>query len=133
VSIFDILREQVAIEPILGTNGGGKIRCIAPDHTDNDPSMHLYGDHVHCFSCGFHGDVVDAWAAMRGFHRPFEAALDLAREFGIDLPELNPEARRQAQEHREKEDRYLKQARACHEALERFDAVREWWQRRGFN
>jgi hypothetical protein len=94
--------------------------------------MHVYEDHVHCFSCGFHGDVTDVWAAMRGFGRPIEAALDLAREFGVALPELSPEARRRAQEQRETEDLYLKQARACHRALDGHPRVREWWEERRF-
>jgi DNA primase len=74
-------------------NGSGKAQCVAPDHQDASPSMHLYDNHVHCFSCGFHGDVTDVWAARRGFVRPVEAALDLAREFGIELPEASLEAR----------------------------------------
>jgi DNA primase len=124
MSVFDTLREQVAIEHALATNGGGKVRCVAPDHHDANPSMHLYGDHVHCFSCGFHGDVVDVWAAMRGFGRPIEAALDLAREFDVELPELDQEACRRLQERREKEDLYLRQARACHGALEKHSRTR---------
>jgi DNA primase len=94
--------------------------------------MQLYGDHVHCFSCGFHGDVTDIWGAMRGISGAIDAALDLAREYGVELPEQDPEARRQAQERREKENLYLKQAKACHRALERHAQVREWWESRGF-
>jgi len=133
MSVFEILREQVTLDRLLSTNGSGKVHCVAPEHPDNDPSMHLYADHVHCFACGFHGDVVDVWAAMRGFNRPSEAALDLAREFGVELPELDSEARQKAQERRDKEDLYLRQARACHHALEKHDRVREWWEARGFD
>ena len=132
VSIFATLREQVAIEYVLDTNGGGKVRCVEPEHHDTNPSMHLYNDHVRCFSCGFHGDVTDVWAAMRGFDRPVEAALDLAREFGIELPAVSPEVRQKALECRNKEDLYLKQAQACHRALEKHPHVREWWGGRGF-
>jgi hypothetical protein len=132
MSAFEILREQLMLEQILSVKGSGKACCVSPSHQDSNPSMHLYGDHAHCFSCAFHGDVVDVWAAMRGFGRPIEAALDLAREFDVELPELDPEARRRLQEHRDKEDLYLAQARACHRALERHPRVREWWTRRGF-
>ena len=132
MSIFDVHREQVPIDRILETGSGGKVHCVAPGHHDANPSMHLYGDHVYCFSCGFHGDVTDVWVAMRGFDQPVEAALDLAREFGIELPEADPEARRKAQEQREKETSYLEEARAYYRALERHTHVRDWWESRGF-
>src|SRR5688572_22526564 len=111
MSVFEMLRESVSLEDITGAKTGEKARCVAEGHTDSNPSMHNYGDHVHCFPCGFHGDVVEVWAAMRGFDRPFEAAHDLAREYSVDLPEVSPEGRRKALERREKEDRHLKQAR----------------------
>jgi DNA primase len=132
VSVFDSIRDQVALDRILSANGSGKTRCVAPDHQDNSPSMHVYADHVHCFVCGFHGDVADVWAAMRGFDRPIDAALDLAREFGIKLPEIGPETQQKAHKRREKEDLYLRQAQACHRALENHRRVREWWEGRGF-
>jgi DNA primase len=117
---------------IVAANNSNKVRCVAPDHPDNNPSMHLYDDHVHCFSCGFHGDVTDVWAATRGFCHPIEAALDLAREFGIQWPEWSPEAKKRAQVRREKEGSYSKQAQACHRALDKHPRVREWWESRGF-
>jgi DNA primase len=129
VSIFDAIRDQVSLDRLLSANSSGKTRCVAPGHQDNDPSMHLYGDHVHCFSCGFHGDV---WAAIHGFDRPIEAALDMAREFGIDMPEASQEARQKAQERREKEDLNRRQAQACHRALGSYTSVQEWWESRGF-
>jgi DNA primase len=132
VSVFDTIRDQVTLDRILSANGSGKARCVAPDHHDNVPSMHVYEDHVHCFSCGFHGDITDVWVAMHGFDRPVDAALDLAREFGIEMPEVSPEARQKAQKRREKEDLYLRQAQACHRALEKHPRVREWWEERGF-
>jgi hypothetical protein len=135
MSIFVTLREQVTLEKIVERAAeirGGKACCVAPDHEDSDPSMHLYDDHVHCFACDFHGDVVDVWAAMHGFDSLLEAADDLAREYGVDLPDVSPEARRKAVERREKEARYLKQAQACHRALNRHPRMRVWWEGRGF-
>jgi DNA primase len=132
VSIFEAIRDQVSLDRLLSADGSGKTRCVAPSHQDNDPSMHLYDDHAHCFACGFHGDVTDLWAAMRGFDRPLEAALDLAREFGIELPEASPEACQKTRERRSKEDLYLQQAKACHGALTGHPRVTEWWEARGF-
>src|SRR5829696_3371794 len=131
VNIFETLREQVTIGRFIEPGSGGKAHCVAPGHQDNDPSMHAYDDHVHCFACGFHGDVVDVWAAMSGFDRPVEAALDLAREFGVSLPELSEEVRQKAAERREAEARHQSVAKASHRALERHAGVREWWEKRG--
>jgi DNA primase len=132
VTMFDFLRDRIELDQIVSANDSGKARCASPDHQDEHPSMHLYDDHAHCFACGFHGDVTDVWAAMRGFDKPVEASVDLAREFGIELPEVSPEARQKARERRDKEDLYLQQARACHGALPRHPRVAELWEARGF-
>src|SRR5215207_8880466 len=132
VSMIEVLRDRVGLEQIVSANGSDKARCVSPDHHDEHPSMHLYDDHAHCFACGFHGDVTDVWAAMRGFDKPVEAALDLAGEFGIELPEASPGARQKARERRAKEDLYIQQAKACHGALAGHPRVTEWWEARGF-
>ena len=132
MSVFEVLCERIAIDRILETDSRGKTHCVNPEHHDADPSMHVYDDHVHCYSCRFHGDVTDVWAAMRGFHSTFEAALDLAREFNIPLPEMSPEARRKAEERREKQGHYKVLAQAYHSALGEHYHVREWWESRGF-
>ncbi len=135
MNTFEILRDLVPIEKVVRRYSevkGNKAHCLAPEHQDANPSMHLYDDHVHCFACGFHGDVTHVQAVAKGFDQPIEAAWDLAREYGIEMPERNPEAQKKAQQRREKEDRYLKQAQACHRALDRYPEVREWWNGRGF-
>src|SRR3712207_1676524 len=91
VSIFEILREHVPLDLLVSTNGSGKARCVSPNHQDTNPSMHRNDKHVHCYGCGFHGDVVDVWAAIRGFDRPIDAAFGLAGEYGIKLPEIGSE------------------------------------------
>lgn len=132
MSIFEALKEQVPLDRIIQANGSGKVRCVAPNHRDANPSMYLYDDHTHCFTCGFHGDVTDVWAARRDFDRPIEAALDLAREFDVELPEMTPVARQKIQQCREQEDMYLEQARVYHRALERHPHMIKWWEGRGF-
>src|SRR5215207_5765450 len=132
MSIFDTLREQIPLERVIQADGHGKVRCISPEHEDPSPSMHVYDAHVHCFGCQFHGDVTDVWGATREIQHPIEAALDLAREFNVKLPEMSDEARQKSEEARQKEGKYLRLARACHAALEKLDSVREWWEDRGF-
>jgi len=132
MSIFDTLREQIPLERVIQADGHGKVRCISPEHEDPSPSMHVYDAHVHCFGCQFHGDVTDVWGATREIQHPIEAALDLAREFNVKLPEMSDEARQKSEEARQKEGKYLRLARACHAALEKHVSVREWWEDRGF-
>jgi DNA primase len=129
-SVFEVIREEVPIGRLIETNGHRKALCIS--HSEKDPSMHVYEDRVHCYGCGFHGDVVDVWAAQKGIDRPIEAALDLAREFNVRLPEMSKEGRQKAEERRIKEDSYLEMARVCYRALTSRDGVREWWEGRGF-
>jgi len=133
MTAFETLREQVPVGRLVESSRGGNVRCVVPGHPDDNPSMRVYDDHVHCFACGFHGDVVDVWAVQQGFERPIDAAVDLAREFGVELPEGDPEARQKAQEQRKKEDLYLGQARACHREISRHPHVFRWWESRGFD
>jgi DNA primase len=60
-SVFEVIREAVPIGRLIWTNGHRKALCIS--HSEKGPSMHVYEDRVHCYGCGFHGDVVDVWAA----------------------------------------------------------------------
>ena len=137
ISVFDVLREELDVRDLVEHDGRGKeCRCPSANHEDKNPSAHIYDDgRVHCFGCGWHGDVVDVWAERKGFDNLMEAALDLAREYGVRLPEATPEARARAQEARKKEESYALIARACHTALkaESGTRVREWLESRGFS
>jgi DNA primase len=137
--IFDVLRQEVPLEWLIEVNSSRKALCVA--HDENTPSMHVYEDHVHCYGCGFHGDVVDMWAkrSPQGINRPIEAALDLAREFNIRLPEMSEEGRKKAEERRAREAANYESARGFHELVDNPEfpenergAVKEWWEGRGF-
>lgn len=51
-------------------------------HNDTHPSMKLYKDHYHCFSCGAHGDVVSFASQLFGLS-PYKAAQKLVSDFNI--------------------------------------------------
>ena len=50
---LDELKERVDLTEMYGA---GKVLC--PWHTDHTPSLHVYPDHVYCFSCGATADAV---------------------------------------------------------------------------
>jgi DNA primase len=62
-----------------------------------------------------------------------QAGLDLAREFGVDLPAASAEAKERAERRHNLEAEYLKQAEEYHEALLRYPSVANWWEGRGFD
>ena len=140
MNAFEILRERVDLVEVAGRltemrpSGGGHVgRCPLPDHEDRDPSFHVYPDgRFHCFGCRRHGDVTDLWAAVRGIEPGIAAALDLAREYGVELPGADPNTRRLAEERRRKEAEYLEEAEAAHDALARHPKLAKWWEGRGF-
>lgn len=140
-SIFEKLRGEVDLAQLAGCyaelrpSGRASVgRCPHPDHEDRSPSFYVYADrHFHCYGCRWHGDVVDLYAAVKGLRPGIEAALDLARECGVSLPEMDAEAQERAEERRRLEAQYLEQARECHEALSRYPEVTRWWEKRGFD
>jgi len=52
---------------IEGIGADGKVLC--PFHRDGTPSLHVYADHVHCFSCGAHADAIDCLMMVDGMSR----------------------------------------------------------------
>jgi hypothetical protein len=63
----------------------GNIRCLW--HDDAHPSCHLYERNLYCFSCGAHGDIFSAAAALLDVssdrrHFP-EIAADIEKTLGI--------------------------------------------------
>jgi DNA primase len=131
LSAFEILRDAVPIEKTVETNGHRKAHCVA--HEDRNPSLHIYPDRrAHCFVCDFHGDVIDIWAAQNSIEGSYAAALSLAKAFDIQLPEMSHEQREKAEEDRQRQASHMQVARTCHESLEKFPSVREWWEGRGF-
>ncbi len=78
-----VTARQAAERYGLNVNQAGMSCC--PFHDDRNPSMKL-DDRFYCFGCGATGDAVDLTARLLAL-TPKEAALQLASDFGIDLPE----------------------------------------------
>jgi hypothetical protein len=114
--IYEFLRANIDITQILDGEVGEKVDCVFHEE-DEVPDLHIYDDHAYCFACGDHGDVTKIWRAKHGFSSMWEAAQDLARKFGVELPEVSPEARARYEERRRKEDDHARVAAERHAAL----------------
>jgi DNA primase len=141
VSIFEELREQVDLAELaarytdLQPSRRALVGCCPnPDHDDEHPSFYVYPDaRFFCYGCRWHGDVTDLWAAVKGLRPGTGAALDLAREYSVDLPTVSAEAKEKAERRRQQVAEYLKQAEEYHEALLRYPSVANWWEGRAFD
>lgn len=57
----DLIKSRLSCRDLLAmhgieTNRKGRARCCF--HDDNRPSMAVFDDHVHCYACGAHADVI---------------------------------------------------------------------------
>ena len=137
---FEIVRGQIDLLEVaqeyteMQRSGRAHVgHCPHPDHEDKNPSFYVYPDRrFHCYGCGFHGDVTDLWAVVNGVEPGMKAALKVAREYGIEIPDADPEAQRLAEERRRRETEYLGEAEKAHRALVLAPGVAEWWEQRGF-
>ena len=112
MNLFETVKENVPIRAAaesLGPRIDRSGRVLCPFHNDRHPSMKLYEDHFHCFTCGAHGDVIDLAAQLTGL-RPYDAARMLAAQYGLQeggLPppklQLKRKQQSEAQQFREKE------------------------------
>ncbi|HJQ26881.1 MAG TPA: DUF3631 domain-containing protein [Blastocatellia bacterium] len=140
MSVFALIREQVELADVAArfrsVKRAGRSRmgrCPLPSHRDSTASFCVFSDgHWRCFGCQQYGDVIDLWAEVRGLARGIEAALDLAREYGITLPSRDPQAEEKAQRQRQREAEYIEQARQRHQLLDRHAHITEYLERRGF-
>ena len=141
MSPFEKLREQIDLAELAARytdfqpSGRALVgRCPHPEHGDEHPSFYVYPDgRFFCHGCRWRGDVTDLHAAVKGLRPGMEAALDLAKEYGVDLPTASAEAKEKAERRRNLEVEYLKQAEEYHEALLRYPSVVGWWEGRGFD
>ena len=82
---------------IGGPTVDGKILC--PFHDDNNPSLHIYDDHFHCFACGAHGDRIDWLMMVEGLTR--DEALSVIETWSGPTRPLRPPRRNDEDARRE--------------------------------
>ena len=69
---------------------GDQLRGPSPGHRARSArsrsfSVHLGRGVCHCFKCGFTGNQIQLWAAIKGM-TVYEAAVDLCRRAGVEVP-----------------------------------------------
>lgn len=65
----DLIKSRLSCPDLLAMHGievnrKGRARCCF--HDDNRPSMAVFADHVHCYACGAHADVIALAAQLYG-------------------------------------------------------------------
>ena len=92
-TIFNLVKDNITVPQAaerygLHTTRSGLACC--PFHDDRIPSMKLNAEYYYCFGCQAAGDVIDLTSQLFGLS-PYEAALKLAEDFGLDPdpPETN--------------------------------------------
>ncbi|MGP8283585.1 MAG: phage/plasmid primase, P4 family [Desulfomonilaceae bacterium] len=80
----------------FSVGGASKINCFLPGHNDTNASLMVDIDHVHCFGCGYHADIIGLISYLK-FGREeatgqiFSQCLDwIADEAGLPHPHRDP-------------------------------------------
>ncbi|GMM59346.1 DNA primase [Novosphingobium pituita] len=101
---LDELRSRIALSGVIGRSirvqkAGREFKACCPFHNEKTPSFTINDEKgfYHCFGCGAHGDVIRWMTDHQGL--PFiEAVKELAAQAGMDMPEMDRQAARRAQE-----------------------------------
>lgn len=97
-------------------------------HAEKDASLHVYPDHLHCYGCGEHMDLLDfvAWQEKLDVRQEFDQLLDILESRYVGMVPTVPPPR----------PRKLPQPVPCSIAEYfhgRLGSRREWFRRRGFS
>ena len=89
MSIFADVKTQIHLPSAaeyygVQVNRGGFASCLF--HEERTPSMKLYDDHFHCYSCGKHGDIITLTKKIFCLS-PYAAAQKLSQDFHINNKE----------------------------------------------
>lgn len=110
----DLIKSRLSCSDLLAMHGievnrKGRARCCF--HDDNRPSMAVFDDHVHCYACGAHTDVIGL--AKQLYSVSIAEAIKITAELaGIaavsDVKEYTNRAKIAQQKSRERKDRIEK-------------------------
>lgn len=100
----DLIKSRLSCRELLTMNGydiNRQNKCRCAFHDDAKPSMQVYDDGYHCFSCGAHGDVIALAAQLYGTDNR-EAIRITAELAGIAAVDNTREYKRKADAIRQK-------------------------------
>ena len=88
IDIVYIIKDRLSMQEVVEKYGFEVNRAhkmLCPFHNDGHPSMHVYSDNFHCFTCGAHGDVISFVQKLYGLD--FQKAISkIDLDFGLNLP-----------------------------------------------
>jgi DNA primase len=120
--VIDEIRDRVDVVAVLGRHmelkrSGRTWKGNCPFHGERTPSFHVYPEdkHFKCYGCGAYGDVFGFLQKLEGKEFP-EVVRDLAREVGVEIPEVGEESAEQKRRRKERTEI----AAAC-------DAAARYW------
>jgi DNA primase len=94
---FHVLRNEIGMEQVLDqlsfhptSQAGGQLHGPCPVHRSSSTnsrsfSVNLETGRYYCHKCHSYGNQLELWAAVHGLPM-YEAALDLCRALGRDIP-----------------------------------------------
>ncbi|HEX9049933.1 MAG TPA: DNA primase [Anaeromyxobacter sp.] len=107
-SVIDEIRDRVDVVAVLGRHmelkrSGRTWKGNCPFHGEKTPSFHVYPEdkHFKCYGCGAYGDVFGFLQKVSGKEFP-EVVRELAREVGVEIPEIEEESAEQKRRRKER-------------------------------
>lgn len=83
-------------------------KALCPFHNDRNPSMHVYANNYHCFTCGAHGDQIAF--VQEYFNLDFQSSCrKIGFDFGLNLPLDRPMTVREYYQAKEAEEKHRKE------------------------
>jgi DNA primase len=94
-----VLRAEITMQQVLNQLGfepasqrGSQLHGPCPVHGSNSPrsrtfSVNLDTGRYYCHKCHSHGNQLELWAAVHSLSL-YQAALDLCRALGRDIPQI---------------------------------------------
>ncbi len=135
MNVFETVKDLISFENVAGDheiefNRNNKANC--PFHDEKTPSFHNYGTHGYCFGCGRIANVVDLEAHFSGLP-PLEAALSLAKKYGVKLPELSSKDKEKANRQIEAQQLLERFATYAKKQIKKHPEVVEYLKKKGLD
>jgi DNA primase len=123
--VIDEIRDRVDVVAVIGRymelkRSGRTWKGCCVFHGERTPSFHVYPEdkHFKCYGCGAYGDVFKFLQQVEGKEFP-EVVRELAREVGVEIPEVEEESAEQKRRRKERNE-----ILAASEAAARYWAAR---------